>query len=281
MSNLTTQAHLLTGLARRYETPRWALIYGAIGAISLSGVAMAHTFCFTTFCALLATTYLTSQALFLLIHLTLHRQFIEMQWRKLSVGPLFAQAHHYAESYEDGIFAKGWLLYRLSYFVTVDLEGRAMWSGAVAVHALYLLMCLVCLGPSRLAWTTWSLYIGAHHLQAIVHEWYHVRRKRRARHFVFWLRGLMEMLETIGLISTSRHRRHHVHNHKTKEAVVAFFDIRAPPGCDWAAEALHRLLGRATTRGWSSHLICQRIGTPLYLAVAWAGLKCLLLVSTQ
>ncbi len=257
MATTSSRVALLCGLDRRFQTPAWAALYGAVTAAGLVGLVLVHTVPFQLAAGAMLASYSISQSLFVAIHLTLHRQFVECDWRDLTVGPLFAETHHYHETTKDGVFTEAWLLYRLSYFVTVGQDGRVARLGGTAAltHVVHIAAIVASLGTGRLAATTACLYLGWHNLQAVVHAWYHIRPRHRHRHLMPSTVLAMELLEHAGLISRLRHRRHHLHDRLGRERVVAFFDIRAPEPINRLAEAVHRWLGRATARGWSSHWI--------------------------
>lgn len=268
MRPASASASHLVLLGRRFETPGYAIVYGGLTATGIGALVLAHTLPFRLFCASVAAAYLISQSLFIAVHLTLHRIFAELKpsgWRGLGVGPLMAHTHHTKGGRR--VFAEAWLLYRLAYFVDIDQAGRSPWHGGIAAHIqlVHLAATLWWLGPTRLAWTVWGLTLGAHNLQAVVHEWYHVRRNERSDRFLPPTLLLMDLLEHVGLVSLVGHRRHHKHDDDS-EATVALFDIRPPPGADRAAEAFYRLMTWLGRDGRSTVPVCR-----LLLAAAHAG----------
>ena len=179
-------------------------------------------------CALhLAMAYCYEQANFIAVHLMLQASFatrfgmyIKRPW-KVNYGSYVAWFHHYVDVRK---FTTNWLGYRNSYF---DFPPYSM---LMHIGTWWLAVELLALGECRRLFLLDLAHITLwRHLQALTHEYYHVRP--RVRHTYFWLppvNWLFRFFEWSGLICVTAHREHHAEDRKALTMADSFFDMWIP-----------------------------------------------------
>jgi hypothetical protein len=220
-----------TGQVQSVPVVRLLFAYAAVCLLGVSGTAAllpVSKWQPATAVAAVGQTYILSQVQFVLTHVMFHALFIEVPEHEMSAGALIAYRHHY---HDASVFPRHWLLYRSTYFTYPGINAV----GNMSIGALFL--AIFGLDNTAKALVGFGLLLGINNVQAITHEWYHVSKLQRSRHFWPPVRWLMGTLETIGVIDTVAHRKHHAHDTHSLDAVENFFDLWVP---GWVEDGANR-----------------------------------------
>ena len=170
-------------------------------------------------------SFVQGQILFLLVHFWVHTSFLEYREDSMACIAHYAFVHHYRD---PQILYRNWLAHRLMYFFYPDNFTK----GSATYYTLF--FCVVAGGLSIYKPILGLAYIVGHFWmqfsQGIVHEWYHVPRKKRKSHYIFLSYWLLSFFEKIRLISTKNHLLHHRHGVNTLDKVQGWTDLYLPFG---------------------------------------------------
>ena len=178
--------------------------------------------------------YLLDNFGFSMGHLLLHGAFIEYREDEMHVLSHHSFIHHYRDIQ---VYHKTWLETRISYFFDARLfafkncsyqREPSMWSqGQTVLWAIILPVGSLFFCPTL--WSTLSCvstFFLVHLLQSTVHEWYHNPKRLRKNFYWFPVYYTLEALETLGIMSTARHKFHHQHNLHSLDNVVEWTDMK-------------------------------------------------------
>ena len=243
----------------------YALIYSSL--IGLSWFIYNSTF--KQLITLMSLSFIANQMWFFSIHMTIHCIFIHKTKDDLSFENRFAYDHHY---HDTSIFQKYWLPYRLIYFIRFKPTKYILQPTFVS-YIVYIFMHQF----NNFSSTRNIFFVGAFSMhillinyQSIVHEWYHTRKSQRKNHFSLLTYCLMSLSEKFGLISTTKHKSHHIHDSEHFDKVKDFFDVWFP--CSWVFDKIFSFFKRDMTLAyiftygiiWMSYLLQLDLGIYLY-----------------
>eukprot|EP01047_Picozoa_sp_COSAG01_P013775 COSAG01_NODE_656_length_14462_cov_20.440716_8_plen_395_part_00 len=173
--------------------------------------------------------YVLNQSWFIAAHINFHAEFVTnfCQYafcpETTHYASYVAWYHHYIDPRK---FSRNWLLYRVAY------EPFCYFMLAITM------ISTACTSPSlkELNLKPFVIFWGSiawMHIQAITHEWYHVRLSYRPRYFILRpVSWLFELLERIKIIDTQAHKEHHKNDRHALLDASDFWDMWVPKWVD-------------------------------------------------
>jgi len=219
------------------------LIFNGYTYALISGVILSLVACCLFLCPILTNAlglilgYFLAQNIFQWGHMTTHALYIESPIEEWEPGVLVAYLHHYEN---PNFIYKYSLNHRLNFLMQTR--------GSFVAYLAAWVLPFIIFGGSLFPLYCWFLFWFS--MIEPVHEWYHVPKWDRPRHFSVPVYFTLSFLSWIGLLNESRHRDHHAHNKNNLKAVTKFSDLYVPFS-DWVFDRLWRnsLRGESIRRG--------------------------------
>ena len=159
--------------------------------------------------------YFLAQFIFGWGHMTTHALYMESPPEEWEPGVLVAYMHHY--EHPRAIYIH-WLNHRLNFLMQTK--------GCLVAYVGAWVLPFVLFGGAILPLFFWFLFWFS--MVEPVHEYYHVPRESKKKHFSFLMYHWLRLLEVSGIISAKKHRDHHLHSAANFADVHNFTDLRFP-----------------------------------------------------